>query len=429
MAEELTVGIIGGGYAGMAAAVTLSQRGISVTVFESARQLGGRARGVQHNNTQLDNGQHLMLGCYHQTLRLINLVGGDTEDDFFSLPLQLDLHGQFSLKAPYLPAPLHLLAALLNAQGLTWDDRIEAARFMLQLRRMRFKLPQDVTVGELLTQHKQSTNLTIKLWEPLCIAALNTPVQKASAQILLNVLRDALNQTRADSNMLLPRLDLTALFPQRAAHFVEQHGGKILLSTGIEKIDPLDRGFELSTTQGSYRCSHVVCAAPPTIAARLLQPLSALSSIVEEIDNLEHQPIYTIYLQYPEHIRLPCPMLGLYQCISQWLFDKGKIAAQHGLVAVVISAEGIHQNWSQDELAQKVMAELRTEFGLADEPLWFKVIAEKRATFCCSPNLTRPSQQTPLPHLLLAGDYTAGDYPATLEGAVRSGIQCADLVF
>ncbi|MFA7300248.1 MAG: FAD-dependent oxidoreductase, partial [Sideroxydans sp.] len=112
--EGLNPAIIGGGYAGMAAAVELAARGIPVTVFESAQQLGGRARGVLHNSIQLDNGQHLLLGCYHESLRLIELVGGDIKQDFLRLPLQLDLHGHFSLKAPYLPAPFHLLLALLN---------------------------------------------------------------------------------------------------------------------------------------------------------------------------------------------------------------------------------------------------------------------------------------------------------------------------
>ena len=123
------VGIIGGGYAGMAAAVELASQGIPVTVFESAKQLGGRARGVLYNDTQIDNGQHLLLGCYRETLRLIEQVGGNIEQDFLRLPLQLDLHGQFSLRAPHLPAPLHLLIALLKAQGLTWSERMKACRF------------------------------------------------------------------------------------------------------------------------------------------------------------------------------------------------------------------------------------------------------------------------------------------------------------
>ncbi|WP_435628499.1 hydroxysqualene dehydroxylase HpnE [Candidatus Ferrigenium straubiae] len=438
--QFLNPAIIGGGYAGMAAAVTLAARGIPVTVFESARQLGGRARGVLHQDTQLDNGQHLLLGCYRETLRLIELVGGDIERDFLRLPLQLDLHGEFSLRAPRLPAPLHLMTALLGAQGLSLSERLKAARFMLALRRMNFRLPSpvhgrgvggegnDTTVTELLARHGQDADLTFKLWEPLCIAALNTPIRKASAQVLLNVLRDALNRKRSDSDMLLPRVDFSALFPQRAAGYVERHGGRVLTSCGVEAIVPHGNGIELATAQGMERFSHVVCAAPPLVAAKLLRPLAGLESAVAQIEGLEHQPIYTVYLRYPAHVALPHPMIGLHQRFSQWLFDKGRIAGQHGLLAAVISAEGIHQELPQEQLAQKVIAELREEFDIGETPEWFRVIAEKRATFACVPSLQRPPPQTALPGLLLAGDYTAGDYPATLEGAVLSGVRCAGLI-
>lgn len=409
----------------MAAAAELSAANIPVTVFESARQLGGRARGVAYNDTQLDNGQHLLLGCYRETLRLIELVGGDIERDFLRLPLQLDLHNHLELRAPRLPAPLHLLFALLSAKGLNWQERTKAARFMLALRGMDFRLPQDMTVAELLHRHGQDADLTLKFWEPLTIAALNTPIAKASAQVLLNVLRDALNQRRADSDMLLPRLDFTALFPQRAAAFVEKHGGKVWMATGIDAIAIAEDAVILHSGSSTHHFSHVICATGPSVAAKLLSPLLALSDSVRQIEALEQQPIYTVYLQYPPSVRLPHPMIGLHKRISQWLFDKGKIAGQPGLIAAVISAEGIHQELSQDELAKKATLELQEEFGIIDAPLWHKVIAEKRATFCCSPDLHRPEQQTAMPKLLLAGDYTAGDYPATLEGAIRSGVACA----
>jgi squalene-associated FAD-dependent desaturase len=425
MVQELKVSVIGGGYAGMAAAVELTARGIPVTVFESAKQLGGRARGVMHNDTQLDNGQHLLLGCYRETLRLIEKVGGNVEQDFLRLPLQLDLHGHFSLRAPHLPAPFHLLVALLKAQGLTWTERMKAARFMLTLRRMDFHLFGDMTVAELLDRNKQNADLTLKLWEPLCIAALNTPIHKASAQVLLNVLRDSLNRTRADSDMLLPRLDFTALFPQRAAAYIEQHGGKVHISCGVEAVVPKDGVIELVTSQGTHSFSHIICAASPSIASKLLHPIAALESTAALIDNLKYQPIYTVYLKYPAQVTLPHAMIGLHRCFSQWLFDKGRIAGQLGLLAAVISAEGIHQELNPEELAHRVSAELHKEFGINDAPEWFKVIAEKRATFCCAPNLHRPAQLTNLPNLLLAGDYTAGDYPATLEGAVLSGLVCS----
>jgi squalene-associated FAD-dependent desaturase len=422
------VAIIGGGYAGMAAAVKLSEQGISVTVFESAKQLGGRARGVCYQNTQLDNGQHLLLGCYRQTLQLIEQVGGNLETDFLRLPLQLELHRQFSLRAPRLPAPLHLLIGLLGATGISFASRLKAARFMWTMRQQYFQLKQDVSVAELMVRYRQPTELIEKLWEPLCIAALNTPLQKASAQVMLNVLRDALNQSRAASDMLLPRMDFTALFPQRAAHFVEQRGGKVAFSAGVEQLVVSGNQIEVRGQFGTERFDQVVCATLPTVAAKLLSNLPEMVGVVRQIEALTQQPIYTVYLQYPVTVKLPHAMLGLHRCFSQWLFDKGHIAGQLGLIAAVISAEGAHQEFSTDELVQKVSAELKAEFGISESPLWHKVIAEKRATFSCAPNLDRPSQQTPFANLVLAGDYTAGDYPATLEGAVLSGVRCAELL-
>lgn len=420
--------IIGGGYAGMAAATALASRGIPVTVYESAKQLGGRARGVDCNDVRLDNGQHILLGCYRHTLQIIEQVGGNVGRDFLRMPLQLTLHGRFELKAPALPAPLHLLVGLLTANGLKFGQRLAAARFMLAMRGMKFHLPHDRTALDLLSAHGQDDELIRLLWEPICISALNTPAERASAQVLLNVLRDSLNGSRADSEMLLPRLDFSTLFPDRAAEYIRQRGGQVFTSYGVEAITQQNEDFELHTAHGAQRHSHVICAASPANAARLLNGIPQLAPIAAQIEKLSFQPIYTVYLQYPPHVRLPQAMLGLDRCISQWLFDKGQIAGQHGLLAVVISAEGRHQEFTHHALADKVIQELRDQFGIAASPLWHKVIAEKRATFSCEPDLLRPANSTPLPHLLLAGDYTAGSYPATLEGAVMSGLRCAEIL-
>ncbi len=419
--------IIGGGYAGMAAAVTLTAQGIPVKVFESAKQLGGRARGVLYSNTQLDNGQHILLGCYHHTLRLIEQVGGNIGDDFLRLPLQLTLHNRFELKAPYLPAPLHLLIGLLAAHGLSFIQRLDAVRFMLAMRNICFTLAHDTTALDLLRAYKQGELIRL-LWEPLCISALNTPVQKASAQVLLNVLRDSLNGPRSNSDMLLPRINFSALFPDRAAEYINHHGGAVFTSCGVEAIAPAGDEIELITVRGTQRCSHVICAASPSSSARLFRTVPQLAPIAAQIEALSFQPIYTVYLQYPKQVRLPQAMLGFDRCFTQWLFDKGQITGQHGLIAAVISAEGLHQELEQGQLAQKVMQELREQLGITREPLWRHVIAEKRATFSCEPNLSRPARTTPLANVLLAGDYTAGDYPATLEGAIISGIQCAERI-
>lgn len=446
MVAELKVGIIGGGYAGMAAAVTFAERGIPVTVFESAKQLGGRARGVMHNDTQLDNGQHILLGCYQHTLKLIAQVAGIVDRDFLRLPLQLTLHNRFELKAPRLPAPLHLieqlairvgcrttptnslvmLVALLTAQGLSFSERIQAARFMLAMRRINFTLLNDISALELLHAHGQNEDLIRLMWEPICISALNTPTHKASAQVLLNVLRDSLNGSVADSDMLLPRLDFSELFPNRAAEYVRKQEGSVLTSCGVEAIVPHDDGIELVTAQGTQSFSHVIGAASPANTARLLRAIPALIPVADQIEAIPYQPIYTVYLQYPAHVTLPQPMLGFDRCVAQWLFDKGQIAGQHGLIAAVISAEGMHQELDHEQLAQKVAQELREQLGIMASPLWHKVIAEKRATFSCEVNLRRPANTTPIANILLAGDFTAGDYPATLEGAVMSGIRAAN---
>ncbi|MBI5435980.1 MAG: FAD-dependent oxidoreductase [Nitrosomonadales bacterium] len=423
--QKLQVAVIGGGYAGMAAAVTLAERGVPVTVFESAKQLGGRARGVWHDDTQMDNGQHILLGCYHHTLRLIEQVGGNIERDFLRLPLQLTLYNRFELKAARLPAPLHLFSGLLTAQGLSLAQRLSAARFMLAMRRINFTLSHDMTVLDLLRAHNQDKELVRLLWEPLCISALNTPIHKASAQVLLHVLRDSLSGARGDSDMLLPRLNFSMLFPERAAEYVRQRGGTVLTSCGVEAIVPQDDGIELVTAQGAMRFSHVICAASPTTAARLFRAVPQLAPIAEQIETIPFQPIYTVYLQYPAMVRLPHSMFGFDRCFTQWLFDKGQIAGQHGLIAAVISAEGLHQELEHEQLAQKVAQELREQLDITAAPLWHRVIAEKRATFSCEPNLHRPAHITPLASVLLAGDYTAGDYPATLEGAVMSGLCCA----
>lgn len=428
MTAEKQIAIIGAGYAGMAAAVTLADRGVPVTVFESAKQLGGRARGVLHNATQLDNGQHILLGCYRNTLKLIEQVGGNLEQDFLRLPLQLTIHQHFELKAPRLPAPLHLLVALLFAKGISLTERLHAARFMLAMRQINFKLYNDINALELLVNYKQSADLIRYMWDPLCVSALNTPTNKASAQVLLNVLRDSLNGNLAASEMLLPRLDFSELFPNRAAKYVEQRGGTALTSCGVEAILPQGDGFEIQSARGVQHFSHVICAASPANTARLLRPLPSLAPVADQIEAIAYQPIYTVYLQYPAHVTLPQPMLGLDRCFSQWLFDKGSIAGQHGLIAAVISAEGRHQELNHEQLGNSVAEELREQLGINASPVWHKVIAEKRATFSCEVGLSRPNTLTEIHNLLIAGDFVAGDYPATLEGAVQSGINAANFI-
>jgi len=427
----MKVAVIGAGYAGyagLAAAVELASRGMSVTVFEAARELGGRARRVDYHGMALDNGQHILLGAYRETLRLMRMVGADPAELLLRLPLQLVIPGRFHLQAAPLPAPLHLAFGLLAARGLTWGERLSAVRFMSAMQRRNFRLGNDIGADKMLAMHEQTGNLRRYLWEPLCVAALNTPLDTASAQVFLNVLRDSLAGSREDSDMLLPLANLTHLFPEHAAAFIESHGGKIIHSQTVLAVKAEAAGFSLEMRSGSKNFDQVICAVPPQRLAALTASLPELAEARAQVGRFGYQPIYSVFLQYPAATCLPRPMIGLYGGVTQWVFDRGQLNHEAGLLCAVISAEGPHQALDHDDLAQRVDDELRATLPGLPQPLWHKVIAEKRATFACSPSLERPGQVTPLPNFTLAGDYTAGDYPATLESAVRSGVKCAQLI-
>ena len=423
----MKVAIVGGGYAGMAAAVTLAGQRVPVTVFEAGKSLGGRARRIEHEESVLDNGLHILIGAYVETLRLMRLVGADPDRQLLRLPFAWNMHGQFSLNAAALPAPFNLLAGLLFARGLSFTDRLAIARFLLHMRRAAWRLPRDMSVTALLERERQGAGVRL-LWRPLCVSALNTPPETASAQIFLNVLRDTLDAGRAASDLLLPRADLSALFPAPAAAWVTARGGSVLTGQRVIAIDAVEGGYAVRHAAGESTYSHVICAVSPHHTKGLLSGLPELTEIAQAMDRFAYQPIYSIYLQYPAEVGLPAAMLGFDSTLLQWAFDRGALCGQAGLIGLVISAEGMHEEHAHAALARLVHQELQRQIGPLPAPCWSQVIAERRATFACVPNLSRPANRTPLEGFILAGDYTASDYPATIEAAVRSGIAAARLV-
>lgn len=427
VARNIRVAVIGGGYAGLAAAVTLAEQNISVAVFEGARILGGRARQVEHRGLALDNGLHMLMGCYRETLRLIRLVGGPAHESraLARLPLELRVDNTFRLRTWRLPAPLHLGLGLMMARNLRFNDALAAVRFILSARRNGFRLDHDISVAELLDRHRQPENVRRFLWESICIAALNTPPDRASARVFLSVLRDSLNGEPSDCDLLFSRVDLSALFPEQAQRFIRARGGAVHTSAPVSAIERGNAGFVVGAAGGREEFSHVVCACDAARAARLLAGHAELQDIVSALARYRFEPIYSIYLQYPGAMRLPYPLFGLGDEFGQWAFDRGALCGQKGLIGVVISASGPHEALDHDGLARRAHQELSRCLGALPDPDWHWVVAEKRATFACAPNLFRPDPVTALPGFYLAGDYTAGDYPATIEGAVRSGIQCA----
>lgn len=415
------IAVIGAGWAGLTAASELAAQGLKVTVLEAAPHLGGRARGFSRNGLQLDNGQHIMLGAYRETLRLMRLVGVDEHTALLRLPLRLETPGHLRLATPRWPAPLHLLAGLLGASGLSVAERLAAIAFMAGMQLKGFRAPREQTVAQLLA--RQPEKLVRLLWEPLCLAALNTPIATACAQTFINVLRDSLTRTRDDSDLLLPRRDLGQLFPQAAAQFIDAHGGSVRHAR-VGSITFHDTHVSIN----GEAFDHAICATAPHNAAQLLAGLPQLVTTQAQIAALAFQPITTVYLQYPAATALPFPMLGMAGGLGQWVLDRGALCGQNGLLAVVISAEGPHEALSNEALVEAIHGEMTAMIDRLPLPEWHQVITEKRATFACTAGIQRPSCQTAHPRLWLAGDYTAGDYPATLEGAVHSGVQCAQLL-
>ena len=428
-----TVAVIGAGWAGCAAAVELARAGAHVTLYEAARTAGGRARRIDYQGNTLDNGQHILLGAYRDSLRIMRMVGLQPSQLLLRLPLQMrypNSENGMDLLAPRLPAPLHLALGVLRAKGLSLADKLSLARFASAARWMGWQLHRDCTVSELLERFEQADRLTRLMWRPLCIAALNTPPERASAKVFLAVLRDSLGASRAASDMLLPRTDLSTLFPDAAIAWLQKQGGKVMLGNRVSAIHADDDGWKITSEQQYDHYQHVVIATSAAHAQTLL--LEIADALADTLD-FEYEAITTCYLQYAPTVRLPAPMLALLndpdsQRWGQFVFDRGQLdAAKAGLLAVVISASGLATESGAQALEASVAQQLANDLQMPDlaTPLWSKVITEKRATFACVPDLQRPLNATAHRGLWLAGDYTESEYPATIEGAVRSGLKVA----
>ena len=438
------IAVIGAGWAGCSAAVTLAAQGHQVSLIEASRTLGGRARKVAIQDYVVDNGQHILLGAYKATLEMMRKVGIDTERTLLRLPLQMcyppgsqGMH----FAAPKLPAPFHLLLALLRAKGLSREDKLSLARFSTTARWMGWQLHQDCSVSELLHRFEQTERLCKLMWIPLCVAALNTPPDRASAKIFLNVLRDSLGANRAASDMLLPRVDLSELLPEAAARYIKQRGGEIITGVSVKKLTQHeDHSWELDASNANQdngvKWDAVIIATDLDHAQRLLDnTITPNEYSAQKINtSFSYEPITTCYLQYTNKLTLPRPFFALIDDAAskhwgQFIFDRGQLQQdQKGLMAVVVSASTKAIELSHAELAQDIAQQLAKDFNNPElaTPIWHQIISEKRATFSCTPGLKRPDNQTDISGLLMAGDYADCDYPATLEAAVRSGVKAAE---
>ena len=421
----MKIAIIGAGWAGMAAAVEATQAGHSAIVFEASQSIGGRARALNGtlpdgSPVTLDNGQHILIGAYTDTLRLMRRVGVEVESALLRQPMTLLFPDAKGLRFPAWPTPLDALAGIVSARGWSVADKWSLLRSATGWQLRGFQCAASLSVAQLCLG--LSPRVMAELIEPLCVSALNTPANRASAQVFLRVLQDALFGVQGGSHLLLPRLDLSELFPGAAARWLVQQGGQVRLGTRVESLAPYGTQWRI---QGETFDTVMLATSAPDAARTLEASLPAVSdSSAEKFRHWSHitrglqfEAIATVYA-WGAGARLPHAMLTLRNqadAPAQFVFDRGQLGGPPGLLAFVVSAS----LGGREVLQAQVLQQAQTQLGLTLQAV--QTVVEKRATFACTPGLQRPSQQI-APGLLACGDYVDGPYPATLEGAVRSGM-------
>ncbi len=413
--------VVGAGWAGIAAAVHARRAGHEVQVFEMAPRPGGRARSVQVDGLTLDNGQHILIGAYQATLELMREVGADPSQLLRRLPLMLQYpDGQGLRLRGGAPVP-DFVRAVLSRRGWSWWPRLSLLAHATRWAVGGFDCAPGLSVAELCRGLPRVVQA--QLIEPLCIAALNTPAAQASAQVFLRVLRDALFGGPGSSDLLLPSRPLGSLLPEPASAWFAAHGVRLHTGMRVSKLQPDGPGWRVD----GQAFDAVLLACSAAEAARLCRDIAP--AWASQAATLRYEPIVTVYLQSPG-ARLAEPMTALDANTSapaQFVFDLGALGTADGVFAFVISGAREWVERGLDATAQATQAQALSAFAPGTWPLPPTVLhvgAEKRATFQCSPGLQRPPAHI-AGSLWAAGDYVAGPYPATLEGAVRAGRQAA----
>ena len=416
--------VVGAGWAGLAAAVQAVQRGAQVTVIELAREPGGRARRVlTPAGDTLDNGQHVMLGAYSATLGLMQTVGADIDSGLLRLPLALCQPDGRGLVLPVGPPVPAFLRGVLANRGWRWADKLALLRAAAGWMLGGFRAPPEQSVGQLCADLPAAVQR--ELIEPLCLAALNTPMAQASAEVFLRVLKDALFTGRGSADLLLPRLPLSALLPDPAWRWLDAAGARRITGQRVQALQPHGDGWQVD----GEHFDAVVLACSATEAARLAGTVAP--GWAAQAAALRYEPIVTAYL-VDAGLRLPQPMVALPPgpaSPAQFAFDLGALhhdPAARGRFALVASGAAAALADGVAACGQVLLRQARAQFpgAFGGPAALLHVAAERRATFACTPGLQRPVMLV-APGLLAAGDYVAGPYPATLEGAVRSGLSAA----
>jgi squalene-associated FAD-dependent desaturase len=436
--------VIGGGFAGLSAAVRLVRAGRRVLVLEARARLGGRATAFPERDTGelVDNGQHVLLGCYTATFEFLREIGAA---DHVHLDPQLavtmiDRSGRKTrLSCPHLPSPLHLIAGVLDWDALGWKDRVAILRMRTPLKLARKQIAGDgnaiaaspgETVENWLIRNGQTARLREMLWDPLALAALNQPPSQAAAPSFARVLGEMFGPDSRLAAIALPLRPLHEMYAEPARAYIEQRGGTVKLGSTARIHVDAGRAGEVSCGSARWRTDVIVSAVPWFALADLfIGDLRPLAPIIDRANAMESSPIVTVNLWF-ERPFFDEPFIGLPGRAMQWVFDKRAVfggRASH--LSMVSSGASPLVRQTNDVLVATAYEELLEAFPTAREVklLQASVVREPRATFSLAPGQPpRARTDTPIPGLYLAGDWIDTGLPATIESAVRSGHAAAD---
>lgn len=443
--------VIGAGFAGLTAAVKLSARGGRVLVLEARPKLGGRATAFADRATGalVDNGQHVMFGCYHETLDFLRTIGAESRvriQPTLDVPF-IDVRGRLTrLRCPDLPSPLNLLGGLIEWDALRWRDRIAAIRVFRDVRHGSTTpvaggagrgspatgpaTRGGETVREWLIRLGQTKRLRDFLWEPLAVAALNEPAEDASAEAFAEILALMFTGPPGNAAIVMPAVPLDEMYAEPARAFVEAHGGEVR-TNALAKVIAGEDGVQGVRVGGdTIPCRTVIATAPWNSFANLFDVCPpSLHPIVRTAARVRSRPIVTANLWFDRPV-LDAGFVGLPGCTIQWVFDKTTGGEREGShLSCIVSGAVELVDRTNEEILRLAEADVRERLPRAERARLVRgtVVRERHATFSSAqPDLQRPAPATGVPGFFLGGDWIDTGLPSTIEGAVRSGRLAAD---
>ncbi len=419
--------VIGGGFAGLTTAAYLVNKNLKVDLLEASPKLGGRAYSFlsKDGTTIIDNGQHILMGCYNETLRFIKMIGAK-DNLIYQSELEINFlkegFERIKLEAASFPHPFNLLFGILNYKAIGFKDRLKILKFFFKMFSYSENELKRLTVEEWLRKEKQNSRINKALWEVIAVGTLNTSIKKASAKIFSDVLKEIFLNGKFASTVILPKYGLTETYCDKAQAFIERNGGRIYTSrtvTGL-KIEN-DKIVEVQTDEGNINDFDCVVSAIPFYALQKIIPVSYLNKRPE----LRYSAILSVHLWLKKN-PLKEEFYGLINSPVHWIFNK-----KTHLTLVVSDADYLVEK-TKEEIFNIIAKELKKFTGVSEDNITdYHVIKEKRATFVPAENIinSRPSVITGLENFFVTGDWVDTNLPSTIESAVKSGRLATDAIF